>query len=595
MAFPGLPGGGGGPGTQQQQHLPQTQGQGHLPRTLFVKGLSKGASERHLHTIFASFGTVTDSQIARHRSGRSAGFAIVTFLRHEEAALAMQNMDNLVFLGRKLSVKWFEAARVLGSDITPFSALQNLGPADLLALAQLLNEPPAAAPPAPVLTAPLPAPPQAVLPSPAGGWSANMVTSWLNGYALAQQQDAAALQSGLKPAHDDHLTSTCVVTATRMGAGLDASSSGASAKGGLAAGAAYISAMPGALGLADGLAQLSLSGAAPAARNEGLALGCSDPGVSPTAPSHMTTAPTTPTYDDSGMRFAVPPAGRMPPASGHQAAAAAPCSTAPASVADDATSESASTTHTTITGSELLFDGHHHHHHHGPHHHPVHASLAPHSAGAGGQLHARVAASMPRGSASDCASGELPAALPPPQQQQQVPMMMGPQLLGGGGMGQGPQGDADAQQRALAAAALAQQLRQRLAAASQPQLQQPAQQQQQQPPGFGAPLPLKQYGLNMPAAAGGGMDPVMLQALQMQAAMQMQQQALQQQQQQYSDYLAMAKRNQMMAATTMHMQQQQQSIMGAPGGAGGAQAADVNALMMMQAAMGLRPGMGMGF
>jgi RNA recognition motif-containing protein len=203
MAFPGLPGGSGG--TQQhpatgQLPVPPAQGQAQLPRTLFVKGLSKGASERHLHTIFASFGTVTDSQvstqhvnlvvfgglrpvapssrttaagsrvynrfwesptvavrvlttsglstpmpvpvstghttralfladslaahsrfqrnahvrlpcplceqIARHRSGRSAGFAIVTFLRHEEAALAMANMDNLVFLGRKLSVKW---------------------------------------------------------------------------------------------------------------------------------------------------------------------------------------------------------------------------------------------------------------------------------------------------------------------------------------------------------------------------------------------------------------------------------------------------------------------------------------------------------
>lgn len=51
------------------------------------------------------------TQIARHRSGRSAGFAIVTFSRHEEALAAMQTIDNSLFLGRRLSVKWYQPER----------------------------------------------------------------------------------------------------------------------------------------------------------------------------------------------------------------------------------------------------------------------------------------------------------------------------------------------------------------------------------------------------------------------------------------------------------------------------------------------------
>ncbi len=49
-------------------------------------------------------------QVARHRSGRSAGFAIVTFARREEAQRAINLMgenENYSLHGRKLQIRWY--------------------------------------------------------------------------------------------------------------------------------------------------------------------------------------------------------------------------------------------------------------------------------------------------------------------------------------------------------------------------------------------------------------------------------------------------------------------------------------------------------
>lgn len=51
------------------------------------------------------------AQIARHRSGRSAGFAIVTFSTHEEASAAVRGMDSATFMGRPLSCRWYQQER----------------------------------------------------------------------------------------------------------------------------------------------------------------------------------------------------------------------------------------------------------------------------------------------------------------------------------------------------------------------------------------------------------------------------------------------------------------------------------------------------
>ncbi|KAL6747576.1 hypothetical protein V8C86DRAFT_1306258 [Haematococcus lacustris] len=92
----------------------------NLTASLFVKGLAKGATERHLHAVFSQFGVVMECQIARHRSGRSAGFAIISYNKREEAALALQAADGVVFLGRRLNIRWYSSdthhGNVLGLD-----------------------------------------------------------------------------------------------------------------------------------------------------------------------------------------------------------------------------------------------------------------------------------------------------------------------------------------------------------------------------------------------------------------------------------------------------------------------------------------------
>ncbi|MEW5300076.1 MAG: hypothetical protein WDW36_003033 [Sanguina aurantia] len=119
----------------------------NLSTALFVKGLAKGATERHLHAIFSQFGVVDESQIARHRSGRSAGFAIVTFRHREDADVALSRVDNSLFLGRHLMVRWFQQERealhlaqiTLGPSIS--SNLHALSPGEMVALASWLGAP----------------------------------------------------------------------------------------------------------------------------------------------------------------------------------------------------------------------------------------------------------------------------------------------------------------------------------------------------------------------------------------------------------------------------------------------------------------------
>ncbi|KAG1654890.1 hypothetical protein FOA52_006534 [Chlamydomonas sp. UWO 241] len=82
------------------------------PVAVFCKGLAKGTSESCIGRLFAG---CIDVQIARHRSGRSAGFAIVSFASHEQAAGAMAAMDGSVYMGRKLSVRWYQPEQDSGS------------------------------------------------------------------------------------------------------------------------------------------------------------------------------------------------------------------------------------------------------------------------------------------------------------------------------------------------------------------------------------------------------------------------------------------------------------------------------------------------
>lgn len=108
------------------------------PNAVFVKGLAKGATEKHLLFMFQQFGQILDCQIARHRSGRSAGFAIVTFSSHQEALRAMQAVDNSMFLGRKLMIRWFKPDQdTVPESFVPRACHQFAGRDGAVSLAEL--------------------------------------------------------------------------------------------------------------------------------------------------------------------------------------------------------------------------------------------------------------------------------------------------------------------------------------------------------------------------------------------------------------------------------------------------------------------------
>lgn len=104
----------------------------------------------------------------------------------------MAHVDNMVFLGRRLAIRWFQPDRATEASQQvknqQFAAsLQGLGPDQLLALAQLLDPSFAAVQPMMPASEPNFAAAQAALPAQVGldasqpGWS-SLVNSWLNDY-----------------------------------------------------------------------------------------------------------------------------------------------------------------------------------------------------------------------------------------------------------------------------------------------------------------------------------------------------------------------------------------------------------------------------
>lgn len=85
--------------------------------TLYVGGLDENVNESVLHAAFIPFGdikdvtTPLDQATQKHRS-----FGFVTFLDKEDAAAAMDNMNNTELYGRVLTVNYAQPIRIKGGE-----------------------------------------------------------------------------------------------------------------------------------------------------------------------------------------------------------------------------------------------------------------------------------------------------------------------------------------------------------------------------------------------------------------------------------------------------------------------------------------------
>lgn len=85
--------------------------------TLYVGGLDENVNETILHAAFIPFGdikdvtTPLDQATQKHRS-----FGFVTFLDKEDAAAAMDNMNNTELYGRVLTVNYAQPIRIKGGE-----------------------------------------------------------------------------------------------------------------------------------------------------------------------------------------------------------------------------------------------------------------------------------------------------------------------------------------------------------------------------------------------------------------------------------------------------------------------------------------------
>ncbi|GLJ46825.1 hypothetical protein SUGI_0987850 [Cryptomeria japonica] len=89
----------------------------HQKNTLYVGGLEENVNEAILHAAFIPFGdikdvtTPLDQATQKHRS-----FGFVTFLDKDDAAAAMDNMNNAELYGRVLTVNYAQPIRIKGGE-----------------------------------------------------------------------------------------------------------------------------------------------------------------------------------------------------------------------------------------------------------------------------------------------------------------------------------------------------------------------------------------------------------------------------------------------------------------------------------------------
>ena len=77
-----------------------------MAKKLFVGNLPFAMSDADLNSIFSAYGTVISANVVIDKfSKRSKGFGFVEFENDEDAAKAMQALDNSEQMGRNIAVK----------------------------------------------------------------------------------------------------------------------------------------------------------------------------------------------------------------------------------------------------------------------------------------------------------------------------------------------------------------------------------------------------------------------------------------------------------------------------------------------------------
>ena len=77
-----------------------------MAKKLFVGNLPFTMADADLSTIFSAYGTVTSANVVIDKfSKRSKGFGFVEFENEEDAAKAMEALNNSEQMGRNIAVK----------------------------------------------------------------------------------------------------------------------------------------------------------------------------------------------------------------------------------------------------------------------------------------------------------------------------------------------------------------------------------------------------------------------------------------------------------------------------------------------------------
>ncbi|PNS16406.1 hypothetical protein CAC42_140 [Sphaceloma murrayae] len=71
---------------------------------VYVKNIDPEATEDEFRTLFEKYGDITSASLAHDESGKSRGFGFVNYINHEDAAKAVDELNETEFKGQKLYV-----------------------------------------------------------------------------------------------------------------------------------------------------------------------------------------------------------------------------------------------------------------------------------------------------------------------------------------------------------------------------------------------------------------------------------------------------------------------------------------------------------